>query len=61
MFTFWLIPLLFALFAVYFAGLLVRDRLRLTGQTNPARKAWLRLAIIFASISIGLVFLYIFM
>lgn len=61
MFTFWLIPLLFAFFSLYFAGLLIYDHVRLLGQPNPARKAWLRLAIVFASISMGLSFLYIFL
>lgn len=59
--TYWFIPLLFALFSVFFAGLYIKDRLRLLGQHNPARKAWLRLAIIFALMSLGMGLLYIFM
>jgi len=59
--TYWLVPLLFALFSVYFAVLYIKDRLRLLGQQNPARKAWFRLAVIFGSISLGSSLLYVFM
>lgn len=61
MFTFWLIPIVFAIFSLYFASLLINDYLRSLGHANPARKAWWRLSIIFAAISIGLITLYIFL
>lgn len=58
MFMIWLVPILFAIFSLYFARLLVNDYQRSPTYTNPARKAWLKLSIIFAVFSIGLIILY---
>ncbi len=59
MLSYWLIPIVFAGFSLFFAILVVNDYLRSINKTNPARKAWLRLSIIFVSMSIGLSFLYV--
>lgn len=49
-----LVPVLFAVLAVVFAGLSYRDYRRSRGVPTPARRAWTRIAIIFAVVSLGL-------
>jgi hypothetical protein len=51
------VGLIFVALAVIFVGVTVQDYLRTEGKLSPARHAWLRVAFIFAGISIGL---YIF-
>ena len=50
------VGILFMILSVLFFGLSLRDYLRAKGEKTPARKAWLRVAIIFAIVGI---FLYV--
>ena len=44
----------YAALAVIFLGVAVQDYLKAEGKMTPARQAWLRVAFIFAGVSIGL-------
>ena len=46
--------LVFVALAVIFLGIAVQDYLKAEGKITPARQAWLRIAFIFAGVSIGL-------
>jgi zinc transporter ZupT len=46
--------IVFAALAAIFVALAVRDFLNAEGKLTPARRTWLRIAIIFACVSIGL-------
>jgi len=46
--------IVFAALAAIFVALTVRDYLNTEGKLTPSRKTWLRIAIIFACVSIGL-------
>lgn len=46
---------LLAALALVFAALSLRDYLRTGGAPSPKRKAWLRLAVIFAAVTIVIV------
>jgi hypothetical protein len=46
--------IVFAALAAIFVALAVRDFLNAEGKLTPARRTWLRIAIIFAIVSIGL-------
>jgi hypothetical protein len=52
MFTGAQIGLLFIALALLFSGLSFRDYLWTGGNTTPARRAWLRIAMIFAIVGI---------
>jgi hypothetical protein len=52
-----LVGLFFFALGVIFLGLATRDFARNRGKATPARKAWLRVGLIFAAVGI---FLYIF-
>ena len=55
------IGVLFLALAVIFLGAALRDYLRTEGKVSPARRAWLRVAIIFAMVGFGLQFLHVFL
>jgi hypothetical protein len=48
------VTFVFAALAVVFAVLAVRDYFRERGKTTPARKTWLRMALIFSVVAVGL-------
>jgi len=48
------VGIVFAALAVIFVAMAVRDFLSVEGKLTPARKTWLKIAIIFACVSIGL-------
>jgi hypothetical protein len=48
------VAIVFVAVAVIFVSLTLRDYLIGEAKLNPARKAWLRIAIIFAAVAIGL-------
>jgi len=50
----------FVALAVIFLGVAVQDYLKAEGKMTPARQAWLRVALIFAGISIGLYVMRVF-
>ena len=50
------VGLLFIVLSLLFFGLSLRDYLRSGGKKTPARRAWLRIAIIFAIVG---VFIYL--
>jgi hypothetical protein len=50
-------PLVLLAVAAIFFVLVVRDRLMGQGNANPARKAWLRVALIFSTVAIVLIVL----
>jgi hypothetical protein len=52
--------LLFVALAVIFLGLTVQDYLKTEGKITPARRTWLRMAFIFAGVSIALYALRVF-
>jgi hypothetical protein len=47
--------LIFGVLAVVFAALALRDRVRFGPAMTPSRKAWLRVAVIFAIVTIVIV------
>ena len=49
-----LVSILFIAIAVIFLAITFRDYLRSEGKLNPARRAWIRIALIFSSVGIGL-------
>ena len=52
--------LVFVALAVIFLGIAVQDYLKAEGKMTPARQAWLRVAFIFAGVSIGLCMVRVF-
>jgi hypothetical protein len=52
-----LIGLFFIVLGVIFLGLATRDSVKNRGSATPARKAWLRVGLIFSAVG---VFLYVF-
>jgi hypothetical protein len=46
--------LLFLALAIIFVAITVRDFLRSGGALTPARRTWLRVAVIFAAVAIGI-------
>ena len=48
------VAIVFLALAVVFAVLAVRDYLREEGKLTPARKTWLRMALIFSAVAVGL-------
>ena len=48
------VTFLFAALAVVFAVLAVRDFFREDGRPTPARKTWIRIALIFSAVAVGL-------
>lgn len=46
---------IFAALALVFGVLVLRDRLRTKGEPSPKRRAWTRLAVIFAAVTIMLI------
>jgi hypothetical protein len=53
----WFTPVLFAALALLFAGLAGRDHVRNQGRPTTARRTFVRLAAIFAVVSLGLLLL----
>ena len=51
----------FVALAVIFLGVAMQDYLKAEGKMTPARQAWLRIAFIFAGISIGLYVVRVFL
>jgi len=49
-----LVGLVFVALAVIFFGLSLRDYFKAEGKMPIARKAWLRIAVIFAGVGLGL-------
>jgi hypothetical protein len=49
-----IIPLIFVAIAVIFLAAALRDYLTAEGKLSPARKTWIRVAVIFAGVAIGL-------
>jgi len=54
------IGIVFVAIAVIFIGVVLRDYLKAEGKLTIARKTWIRVAIIFAAVGIGLFFVRIF-
>jgi hypothetical protein len=50
----------FVALAVIFLSLVLRDYLKAEAKLSPSRQAWLRIAFIFANVSIGLYAVQIF-
>ena len=50
----------FVALAVIFLGVTVQNYLKAEGKTTPARQTWLRIAFIFAGVSIGLYVVRVF-
>jgi hypothetical protein len=50
------LPIVFVAIAVIFIGVTFRDYLKAEGKMTIARKIWIRMAIIFAAVGIGLFF-----
>ena len=48
------IPIVFVAIAVIFLAAALRDYLTAEGKFSPARRTWIRIAVIFASVAIGL-------
>lgn len=55
----WWLPALFAVAAILFGGLALRDARRAPHAPSPARRAWTRIAIIFALVSAVLAVLHV--
>jgi hypothetical protein len=53
--------LVFVALAIVFVALALRDYLREQRQLSPARHTWLRIALIFASVGIGLYVVRLFL
>jgi len=45
--------------AVIFIGVAIQDYLKAEAKLTPARKAWIRMAFIFAAVGIGLYFVQV--
>ena len=54
------VSIVFLALAVVFVALAVRDGFKSQGQLTPARKTWIRIAIIFSAVAIGLFVLHTF-
>ena len=54
------LSVVFVAIAVIFLAVAFRDYLKEEGKEGIARKIWIRMAIIFAAVGIGLVFVQIF-
>jgi hypothetical protein len=52
------VPTVFALLSLVYLFLYVRDYLRQRETSNPARKAWLRIGLIFGAVSLVLFYLH---
>jgi hypothetical protein len=50
-------PLVLLVVAAIFFALVVRDQLRPPDKANPARKTWLRVALIFSAVAVALMLL----
>ena len=55
------ISIVFVAIAVIFIGVALRDYLNAEGKLTIARKIWIRMAIIFTAVGIGLFFVQIFL
>ena len=55
------LSIVFVAIAVIFIAVAFRDYLKAEGKVTIARKVWIRMAIIFAVVGIGLFFLQIFL
>ena len=55
------LSIVFVAIAVIFIGVVFRDYLITEGKMTVARKIWIRMAIIFAAVGIGLFFVQIFL
>ena len=55
------IGMVFVALAAVFIGIALRDYLKAEGKLSIARKTWLRIAFIFAGVSIGLFFVQAFL
>jgi len=55
------IGIVFVAIAVIFVGVALRDYLITEGKMTVARKIWIRMALIFAAVGIGLFFVQIFL
>lgn len=55
------IGIVFVAIAVIFLSVAFRDYLKEEGKATIARKIWIRMAIIFAAVGIGLFFVQIFL
>jgi len=55
------LSIVFVAIAVIFIAVAFRDYLKAEGKTTIARKIWIRMAIIFAVVGIGLFFLQLFL
>lgn len=53
------IAIVFVAISVIFLAVTARDWLMKSGQVTIARKVWLRMSMIFAAVSIGLVLLHL--
>ena len=54
------IAVVFVAIAIFFLGAVLRDFLKAEGKLTIARKVWLRLALIFAGVVVGLYFFQMF-
>ena len=54
------LSVVFVAIAVIFMAVAFRDYLKAEGKVTIARKVWIRMAIIFAAVGIGLFFVQIF-
>lgn len=54
------VAVVFVAIAVIFVALALRDFLKAQEQLTPARNTWLRIAIIFCAVAIGLFLLHTF-
>lgn len=52
------VPTLFAVLSLVYLFLYVRDYLRQRETSKPARKAWLRIGLIFGAVSLVLFYLH---
>ena len=55
------VSVVFVAIAVIFIGVALRDFLKAEGKATIARTIWIRMAIIFAAVGIGLFFVQIFL
>jgi len=55
------LSVVFAAIAVIFIAVALRDYLKAEGKMTIGRKVWIRMAIIFAVVGIGLFFLQLFL
>ena len=54
--TITIIGILFGVLAVFFAVLAIRDYMNQGSKFSPAQKTWILISIIFALVSVGLVY-----